>query len=66
MNYVKWSPDFNVFCGDPDRGIRSYCHPRFFDGTPIRCITTKAMEDFGMFRSKRESPPTSAKAWPQW
>jgi hypothetical protein len=23
VNYVKWSPDFNVFCGDPDRGIRS-------------------------------------------
>jgi hypothetical protein len=33
VNYVQWSPDFNVFCGDPDRGIRSYCHPRFFDGT---------------------------------
>lgn len=33
VNYVQWSPDFNVFCGDPDRGIRSYCHPRFFEGT---------------------------------
>ena len=33
VNYLKWSPDFNVFCGDPDRGIRSYCHPRFFDGS---------------------------------
>jgi hypothetical protein len=33
VNYVKWSPDFNVFCGDPHRGVRSYCHPRFFDGT---------------------------------
>jgi hypothetical protein len=32
VNYVQWSPDFNVFCGDPDRGIRSYCHPRFFEG----------------------------------
>jgi hypothetical protein len=34
VNYVAWSPDFNVFCGDPNRGIRSYCHPRLFDGTP--------------------------------
>jgi hypothetical protein len=34
VNYVKWSPDFNVFCGDPERGIRTYCHPRFFEGTP--------------------------------
>jgi enediyne biosynthesis protein E4 len=33
VNYVQWSPDFNVFCGDPDHGIRSYCHPRLFDGT---------------------------------
>jgi enediyne biosynthesis protein E4 len=33
VNYVKWYPDFNVFCGDPDRGVRSYCHPRFFDGS---------------------------------
>jgi hypothetical protein len=33
VNYVKWSPDFDVFCGNPERGIRSYCHPRLFDGT---------------------------------
>lgn len=33
VNYVQWSPEFNVFCGDPERGIRSYCHPRFFEGT---------------------------------
>ena len=33
VNYVKWSLDFDVFCGDPERGIRTYCHPRFFDGT---------------------------------
>src|SRR5215467_2041246 len=34
VNYVKWSPDFDVFCGDPERHIRTYCHPRFFEGTP--------------------------------
>jgi hypothetical protein len=34
VNYVQWSPGFNVFCGDPDHGLRSYCHPRLFDGTP--------------------------------
>jgi|SRR5579871_1792969 len=33
VNYVKWSPDFDVFCGDPERQIRTYCHPRFFEGT---------------------------------
>lgn len=33
-NYVQWSPDFNLFCGDPEGKIRVYCHPRFFDGSP--------------------------------
>jgi hypothetical protein len=34
VNYVKWSLNFDVFCGDPEHGIRTYCHPRFFEGTP--------------------------------
>ncbi len=36
VNYVHWSPDFDRFCGDEARGIRIYCHPRFFDGLPNR------------------------------
>ena len=36
ITYVRWSPDANRFCGDQARGIRIYCHPRFFQGLPNR------------------------------
>ena len=36
VNYVKWSPDANRYCGDQTRGVRIYCHPRFFEGLPNR------------------------------
>lgn len=33
-NYLKWSPEDPPFCGDPARKIRSYCHPRNYQGLP--------------------------------
>jgi hypothetical protein len=36
VNYVQWSPERSRFCGDQTRGIRIYCHPRFFQGLPNR------------------------------
>lgn len=36
VNYVQWSPEQNRYCGDQTRGIRIYCHPRFFQGLPNR------------------------------
>jgi enediyne biosynthesis protein E4 len=36
VNYVQWSPEINRYCGDQKRGIRIYCHPRFFQGLPNR------------------------------
>jgi hypothetical protein len=36
VNYVKWPPDPSEYCGDPQRGIRTYCHPRLFEGTANR------------------------------
>ncbi|MEZ5367152.1 MAG: VCBS repeat-containing protein [Bryobacterales bacterium] len=32
--YLDWTPEFDVFCGDEPAGVRSYCHPRMFDGLP--------------------------------
>jgi enediyne biosynthesis protein E4 len=32
VNYAKWTPDFNQFCGDATRNIRVYCHPKYFEG----------------------------------
>jgi enediyne biosynthesis protein E4 len=36
VNYVKWDPAAELFCGDPARGIRTYCHPRFYQPLPDR------------------------------
>jgi len=36
VNYVDWSPGTNRYCGDQARGVRIYCHPRFFQGLPNR------------------------------
>lgn len=36
VNYVQWSPETNRYCGDQARGVRIYCHPRFFQGLPNR------------------------------
>ncbi len=34
VRYLDWSPEFDVFCGDQEAGVRSYCHPRMFNGLP--------------------------------
>ncbi len=33
-NYVDWSPERNLYCGDHGPGMRSYCHPDDFNGQP--------------------------------
>jgi len=33
---VKWDPAVELFCGDAARGIRTYCHPRFYEPLPNR------------------------------
>jgi hypothetical protein len=32
VNYVKWDPRKEPFCGDARAGYRSYCHPKFYEG----------------------------------
>lgn len=34
VNYVRWPPGEDRYCGDASRGLRVYCHPRYFDGLP--------------------------------
>jgi len=31
VNYAKWTPSFNQFCGDATRNLRVYCHPKYFE-----------------------------------
>jgi len=33
VNYADWTPGFDRYCGDRDRGLRVYCHPKYL--TPI-------------------------------
>ncbi len=35
-NYVDFSYDNNQLCGQPERGLRSYCHPDVYNGLPDR------------------------------
>jgi hypothetical protein len=35
VNYTTWTPAFDRFCGDSARGIRVYCHPRWFPAVPL-------------------------------
>ncbi|SPF43242.1 ASPIC/UnbV domain protein [Candidatus Sulfopaludibacter sp. SbA4] len=32
VHYAKWSPSFDRYCGDATRGVRIYCHPKYFEG----------------------------------
>ncbi len=34
VNYAKWTPAFDRFCGDAGRNLRIYCHPKWFEGLP--------------------------------
>ncbi len=34
VNYVTWDPSTEPFCGDLARGIRAYCHPKYYEGLP--------------------------------
>jgi hypothetical protein len=32
VNYAHWSPENPRFCGDPERNLRRYCHPMYYEG----------------------------------
>jgi hypothetical protein len=34
INYAKWTPAFDHYCGDAARNLRVYCHPKYFEGIP--------------------------------
>ncbi|HWP98901.1 MAG TPA: CRTAC1 family protein [Vicinamibacterales bacterium] len=34
VNYLEWAPGVDPFCGDRARGLRVYCHPKFYEGLP--------------------------------
>lgn len=36
LNYLKWTPETNLWCGDRKPGYRSYCSPNDYQGERIR------------------------------
>jgi hypothetical protein len=34
VNYVRWNPAAEAFCGDPSGKYRTYCHPKYYEGLP--------------------------------
>jgi hypothetical protein len=32
VNYAKWTPEFDRYCGDRERNLRVYCDPKYFEG----------------------------------
>jgi tetratricopeptide (TPR) repeat protein len=36
VNYLDWSPEAERYCGDREKGVRVYCHPREYAGLPNR------------------------------
>ena len=32
VNYVQWDPAKEPFCGDIQKGFRTYCHPKYYQG----------------------------------
>jgi enediyne biosynthesis protein E4 len=55
VNYAKWSISYDRFCGDRERGIRTYCHPKYLDGLP--CTLYRNRKD-GTFEDVTESSGT--------
>lgn len=46
VNYVQWSAAGSRYCGDQSRGLRIYCHPRFFQGLPNRLYRNRGDGSF--------------------
>jgi enediyne biosynthesis protein E4 len=42
VNYTTWTPEFDRFCGDSARGIRVYCHPKWFPPVPLSLYRNRA------------------------
>ena len=45
VNYADWSLDFDRYCGDRERGLRVYCHPKY-----LRPIANRLYRNLGSGR----------------
>ena len=57
VNYVRWTPGPQRFCGDRTRDLRVYCHPKYFEGLPNTLYRNKGD---GTLRGRHEGGRTGA------
>jgi len=41
VNYLDWTPQNNLHCGEPRPGYRAYCHPNKYSGQPLTLYRNK-------------------------
>jgi hypothetical protein len=41
VNYTRWHEGLDRFCGDEARGIRVYCHPKYFEPVAVSLYRNK-------------------------
>lgn len=46
VNYLQWSPDKNLYCGDNAKKLRTYCHPKYYEGQPNTLYRNKGNGTF--------------------
>jgi hypothetical protein len=46
VNYGTWAPSSERYCGDESRGIRVYCHPRYYPPRPNQLYRNKGDGSF--------------------
>src|SRR5437764_917250 len=49
VNYAHWTTGFDRYCGERDRNLRVYCHPKYFEGLPNT-----------LYRQRRAAPGATA------
>ena len=62
VNYTVWTPETDRFCGDSERGIRVYCHPKHFAPVALSLYHNRARRPLrGRERRERDRAPPRAR-----
>ncbi len=66
VNYCKWAPEKDPYCGENKPGYRAYCHPKLYEGLPNALYRNNRDGTFTDVSTVSGIAPTSAKGcrWP--
>ena len=54
-NYSDWTPAYDRFCGDAERKVRVYCHPKYFNPLPNQLYRNLGDGTFEFRRPQRSA-----------